>query len=45
MPNAILFTNGYNDTFPALVLQHLQDVRNNVLLLNLWGIPSIGPAQ
>lgn len=37
MPDAILFTNGDNDTFPALVLQHAQDVRNNVLVLNLWG--------
>jgi hypothetical protein len=35
LPNAILFTNGDNDTFPAWVLQRAQTVRTDVLLLNL----------
>ena len=35
LPNAILFTNGDNDTFPAWVLQRTQAVRADVLLLNL----------
>ena len=38
MSDAILFTNGDNDTFPALVLQRALEVRDDVLILNLWGI-------
>lgn len=34
-PNAILFTSGDNDTFPAWVLQRARAVRVDVLLLNL----------
>jgi hypothetical protein len=37
-PDAILFTNGDNDTFPALTLQHGQEIRADVLVLNLYVI-------
>jgi hypothetical protein len=33
--NAILFTNGDNDSYPAWVLQNKFDIRNDVLILNL----------
>jgi hypothetical protein len=32
--NAILLTNGDNDTYPAWVLQDAKDIRNDVLVLN-----------
>ena len=35
LPNAILFTNGDNDTFPAWILQRAQAIRADLLLLNL----------
>lgn len=34
MPDAILFTNGDNDTYPALTLQRAQKVREDVLVVN-----------
>jgi len=33
--NAILFTNGDNDTYPAWVLQNKFDIRNDVLVIHL----------
>lgn len=34
--NAILFSNGDNDTYPIWVLQDVQGIRTDVLLLNRW---------
>ena len=34
-PNAILFTNGDNDTYPAWILQHMHKVRPDVTVMNL----------
>ncbi|MBN1348978.1 hypothetical protein JXJ21_06185 [candidate division KSB1 bacterium] len=34
-PNAILFTNGDNDTYPAWLLQHVQGVRSDVTIINI----------
>lgn len=34
-PNAILFTNGDNDTYPALILQQVHNVRPDVTLINV----------
>lgn len=34
--DAILLTNGDNDTYPALVLQQTKNVRNDVALINLY---------
>jgi hypothetical protein len=33
--NSILVTNGDNDTYPAWVLQYVQNVRKDILLLNI----------
>ena len=35
LPNALLFTNGDNDTYPAWMLQQVQNVRPDVLVLNV----------
>ena len=33
--DAILITNGDNDTYPAMVLQHVQNVRTDVAIMNI----------
>lgn len=34
-PDAILITNGDNDTYPAMVLQHVQGIRKDVAIMNI----------
>jgi hypothetical protein len=34
-PNAILFTNGDNDTYPGWMLQQVKNIRPDVLILNI----------
>jgi hypothetical protein len=38
--DAILFTNGDNDTYPALMLQDVKSIRPDVSILNIHGIYS-----